>query len=407
MKNILFTTVVGEKPDYFYISVRRRHITYSLPTPPFGLLFLKKNVPDIKILEYPDWAEYKNALKEVDILGISFYMPDIPKVKKMVEIAREHDVEEIWGGNYGILCEETQKWFDESFIGYAENQVAEKLGLHPIEKLEHPNIITTFGLKNTPAKIRHAFLFTTRGCTMRCKFCQTPCFTEGLNNLPIDSIDDVLRRYSENKVQSVFIMDDNFFQYRDYSEKVIKLFPKYDLNWGVCTRAENLVGRIEEFKDMGMFMCIIGVESMRQENLDDINKRMSLDLLKETIQELHNNNIYIHGTYMLGYPSDTEESIREDIDELSQMGIDSLQITILTPYPRTPLWDEIKEKYGIFGDYEDFDSYHLVWNHPHISREKMHELRDYAWKKCYPKTKLISSMMKIVKRGLFWKFAKF
>lgn len=406
MKKVLFTTSVGEKPDYFYISVRRDYFRFSLPTPPFGLMFLEENIPDLEILEYPSWEKFEERVKDVDILGISFYMADIPVVKKMIEIAREAGVEEIWGGNYGILTDEVQEWFDNSFFGYSENEVREELGMDRLEKLTHPTIITTFGLKKTPVSIRHAFLFTTRGCAMRCKFCQTPWFIEGVNKLPLESVDDVLRRYAENKVQSVFIMDDNFFQYRDYSEKVIDMFPKHDLNWGVCTRAENLKGRIKEFRDKGMFMCIIGIESMRQENLDDINKNTSLDLLVDTIDELNKHNIYIHGTYMLGYPSDTEESIKEDIDKLSKLGINSLQISILTPFPNTPLWDDFEEKYGIYGDYEDFDAYHLVWNHPNISRKKMHELRDLAWEKCYPRTGVIKGFMKVIKRGLFWEFAK-
>lgn len=404
MKKVLFTTPVGEKPDYFYISVRRDYFTFSLPTPPFGLLFLKENVPDIEILEYPSWEEFKNEVKDVDILGISYYMADIPVAKKMIEIARGEGVEEIWGGNYGVLCDETHELFDKTFKGYSENRVREELGMDKLDELTHPNIITRFGLKKTPLSIKHAFLFTTRGCGMRCKFCQTPWFIDGISKLSLKSVDDVLKRYAENEVQSVFIMDDNFFQYRDYSEKVIDLFPKHGLNWGVCTRAERLKGRVKEFRDKGMFMCIIGIESMRQENLNKINKNISLDILIETVKELDENDIYIHGTYMIGYPSDTEESIKEDIDRLSKLGINSLQISILTPYPHTPLWEEIDEKYGIYGDYEDFDAYHLVWDHPNISREKMHELRDYAWEKCYPSAKILKAFMKVVKRGLFWSF---
>ncbi len=56
--------------------------------------------------------------------------------------------------------------------------------------------------------------------------------------------------------------------------------------------------------------------------------------------------------------------------ELSKRGINSLQISVLTTSPNTALWYEFEEKYGIYGDHKDFYSYHLISDHPNISRKK-------------------------------------
>lgn len=405
MRNILFTTTVSDMPDYFYISVRRRLFRYSLPTPPFGLMFLKINT-GIDYLEYPDWDTFKASLKGLDVLGISFSMAEIPTVIKMVKIAREAGVKEIWGGNYGVLTQGIEKHFDRIFTGYAEEEVAEELGIK-LDGVRHPPIITTFGMRNFPFKISHAFLFTNRGCRFKCVFCQTPVFTKGVDLLPLESVNEVLDIYRERKVKSVFIMDDNFFGNREYSEKVIDMLHEKGLNWGVCTRERNLKGRIAEFKEKGMFMCIIGVEAMRQENLDSINKGIQLDALHATIRELHEHHIYIHGTYMLGYEGDTIESTKADIKALAKLNLQSLQISIMTPLPETTLWGKLEKKYGISEkDLSKFDTYHLVWNHPNISKEEMDGLVKLAWKKCYPRRKNIQNLILLMRHGVFWRFIR-
>jgi len=405
MGKVVFTTAVGKIPDYFYVSVRKHPLRMSLPTPAFGLRFITYNIPGIEMLEYPNWDQFKKKLKEdIDILGISYFMKDVPIVKEMIKVARANGVKEIWGGNYGVLCEETKEWFDRTCEGYSESQISEWLGYGPLKSIKHPPIISTIGLHFPPIKRKQGYLFTTRGCRMRCKFCQTPSVTPNVSTIPLDNIEEALKIYKKERVKTVFVMDDNFLQQKKYSEDLIDLFYKYNIKWSACTRAEYLKGRVREFRDKGFHMVLVGIESMRQTNLDKINKSTSMNNLVEVINELNENNIYIHGTYILGYEDDTDESIKEDIKKLSKLGIDSFQVTILTPLPRTPLWTEMSEKYTIIKDYSQFDTYHLVWNHPNISKGKMHNLRNYAWSTLYPPKNLFHGAWKIKKQGLFLHF---
>ncbi|MCD6590889.1 MAG: radical SAM protein [Candidatus Aenigmarchaeota archaeon] len=403
---IVFTTPVGNTPDYFSISVTSKFPRFSLPTPAFGLRFIKQNIPEIEILEYPTWEEYIHIVKNgVDILGISFYMRDIPKVLKMIEFARKNGVKEIWGGNYGVLTYGIEEYFDKIFIGYAEREIAKELG-YEIKRVKHPPLITNFGIYKTPFKISHAFLFSNRGCPFKCSFCQTPIATKGIiERIPLESVEEVIRKYKKMGMKSVFLMDDNFFADRKHSEKVIDLLGEYKLNWGVCTRIENLYNRIEEFMEKGMFMSLIGLESFRQENLDSVRKGYHSSILLDTLNQLIENNIYIHGTYILGFENDTKKSIKEDIKKLSKMRIGSLQITILTPLPRTKLWEEIESKYGIFEkDLSKFDTYHLVWNHPNIRAKEMEKLLEWARRTCFPPWKIMSDIHLVAKNGMLKRF---
>lgn len=69
-----------------------------------GLRFIKQNVPQVEILEYPLWHEYAEALSQGwDVVGFSFYQYQIAEIIKMIEEARRQGVRQIWAGNYGAL----------------------------------------------------------------------------------------------------------------------------------------------------------------------------------------------------------------------------------------------------------------------------------------------------------------
>ncbi len=130
-RDLLFITTFlekGERYDYWGTNIDGK-IRFSYPRSySYGLRFLKKNIPSIKVLEYPTLEEYKEKLREGwDIIGFSFFTHEMPKIKKMVKLARKTDVDEIWGGNYGILTPGAEDIFDRTFIGYAEKDLAEAL----------------------------------------------------------------------------------------------------------------------------------------------------------------------------------------------------------------------------------------------------------------------------------------
>src|SRR5256885_871890 len=70
----------------------------SITCPPTGLKFLKANVPDVEILEYPTWREYMAALQREkwDMIGISFYTWSTPVAIEMARVASEYGIKEIW-----------------------------------------------------------------------------------------------------------------------------------------------------------------------------------------------------------------------------------------------------------------------------------------------------------------------
>ena len=89
---VLFTTVYrkGSEPyDYIGANTRSWFRFYWPRIQSFGLRFLKQNIPELEILEFPTWDEYQKKLQEGwDVVGLSFYLSETHEAMEMVEAAR-------------------------------------------------------------------------------------------------------------------------------------------------------------------------------------------------------------------------------------------------------------------------------------------------------------------------------
>lgn len=88
--------------DYFGANSSRSLFRFSLPRiNSFGLRFIKQNIPQIEILEFPSWNEYQQKItnESWDIVGFSFYLNEIHEILEMVKYAKSQGVSEVWAGN--------------------------------------------------------------------------------------------------------------------------------------------------------------------------------------------------------------------------------------------------------------------------------------------------------------------
>ena len=398
-RKILFTTVFrkGKRYDYWGSNTPNRFLRYTYPRIcSFGLRFIKRNIPQIEILEYPSWREYTEKIKKgnYDVVGFSFYINEVPDIIKMVEFARKHGVKEIWGGNYGVLTPGIEKYFDRVFVGYAEREIGKELGVE-VNEIKHPPIINYSGTGLGLKAIAVGVIFTTRGCTIGCKFCQTPSFCGKVSKIPLESIEEVLWYYKSLGIREVVISDENFGLLRRHANDVVELLEKYEILWTPMIRADFLLDNFETFDRKMMAGAFIGIESLDQRNLDFSEKREKVSQAMDLLERMNIRNKMVIGYYMIGFENDTADSIRHQIEQLKTFNLDLYQICIVTPFPKTKLWDYIERNYGIFDyDWRHYDTKHLVWNHPNISKDEMHSLLKWAFRKVYSGRTFAKSTMK-------------
>lgn len=349
----------------------------------FTLRFIKQNIPEIHVMEYPLWEEYTAKVDEGwDVVGFSFYTSHVPRILQMADYARRRKIPRLWAGNYGALDPGLSAFFDRVFTGYSEHQLAELLG-KKIERLRHPPLINQWWLSPIPFRMqRVGVLFTQRGCPHKCSFCQTPLFSPGLSPIPLESIEEVLRYYKHNGVDWIGVIDENFGILKAHSQRVVELIQRYGLYWSPMTNAAIALENLDDWNRTGLMGPGIGIESVRSEHLQSWNKKVPRDAVQTLVEELHRRGRYFWGFHIIGHEQDTEESIRSDIEALAGYDIDYLQTTILTPFPGTPLWEHLENQYGIFEtDWSKWDTKNLVWNHPHLTPAQMKKLLSYSFKR--------------------------
>ena len=417
---VLFTTVYREGEGYDYIGSNSRSRWFRFRWPrdqSFGLRFLQQNVPELEIMEFPTFDQYKRRLAEGwDVVGISFYISETEEALAMADFARASGaVGEVWAGNYGALTPSVEEKFDRVFVGYAEDEVAAYFG-RKVERIVHPPLIehldTPFGLKLNI----YGALFTIRGCSVGCKFCQATSFCSRPRPLPLEAIERVLSYYRDHGINVVVIEDESFGADRRHADRVAELLDEYGMVWGCMARADYLIDKIDEWAEMrrrpshgpgkgrnpvrGFAGAAIGIENFHQDVLDGVAKREGAGEILETVEKLLSHGLGTVGYYMIGFPTDTAASIKKDVERLASLKLDLTQICVLTPLPRTKLWEEVAGRYGISDpDYHHFDGKHLVWNHPNISPEEMEVLLDWSMRRVNPRTAPLRSSARIWRKA--------
>ncbi|MEE8639574.1 MAG: radical SAM protein [bacterium] len=344
-----------------------------------GLRFIKQNVPEVEILEYPLWHEYVAKLKEGwDVVGFSAYQRDIAEIESMAEEARRQGVRETWAGNFGVLDDKVPSMVDRTFVGPAEDSIAQFFGHSvPDEDIEHPAMMVHVSLR--PGNIRHfsaGLLYTQRGCPYKCTFCQTPAFDKRRFSINYESIERVLRYYRKVGIKYIFVMDEIFGADKRFTDSVTRLLSRYNFHWLAQSRASLFLHNLDEWYERGLRITLVGVESMSQSALESINKKQSVEEVAAFARRTAEKpGMFRFAYYLIGYEGMNAEETLRDAQLLNELGFDSSGVCVLTPYPQTPLWDRLEAEYGTFDPtYAHYNSKHLVWNNPHISAEEMQTL---------------------------------
>jgi radical SAM superfamily enzyme YgiQ (UPF0313 family) len=383
---VLLTTVYRRyRFDYYDYFGSNAPSTFRFMWPryiSFGLRFLKQNLPEVEILEYPTWHEYLAKLKQGwDVVGFSFYLNETGEIIRMAEEARRQGIKELWAGNYGALTESMDKYFDNLFFDYAEHKVGEMLG-RKIETIVHPPLFMPLNLGPFNLKYKTmGVLFTQRGCPIGCSFCQTPLFCPTPHRISLESIERVLADYKRRGIHEVVILDESFGQFKEHTHALVDLLAKYGIIWSAMVRADILLKHLTDWIKKGLVGAFIGVESLSQQTLETIGKKEKVETITELVRKGHELSVFITGYYMIGFATDTVQSIRLDLKKLANLKIDFNQLCVVTPLPRSPLWYETDAYCGIFEkDWRKYDVKHLVFNHPHIKPGEMEELLAWGFK---------------------------
>ena len=140
---------------------------------------------------------------------------------------------------------------------------------------------------------------------------------------------------------------------------------------------------IKILKQAGLKAVKVGVESFDEEVLKASGRfSVTQDQQLEKIRELEKNKVQVSAMYILGFPTDTDETINKTINYSKKLNTTYAQFSVWTPYPGTPVFNEYKDKITA-KNYDEFDQYHLVYDHNLFDKKNIRKYLSKAYSSYY------------------------
>ena len=166
--------------------------------------------------------------------------------------------------------------------------------------------------------LKHPYvsLYTGRGCKSRCTFCLWPQ-TVGGHRYRTRSVEHVIEEIRWAKaafpqVKEFFFDDDTFTDNLPRAEAIAREMGKLGVTWSCNAKANVPRETIKVLKDGGLRLLLVGYESGNQQILHNIKKGMRVEVAERFTKDCHDLGVAIHGTFILGLPGETRETIEGD-----------------------------------------------------------------------------------------------
>jgi radical SAM superfamily enzyme YgiQ (UPF0313 family) len=148
------------------------------------------------------------------------------------------------------------------------------------------------------------------------------------------------------------------------------------------------IAKDEEFLGLmskaGCSVVCVGFESVNTKTLQAYEKKQTLDDIIHAIRSFHRKKIKIHGMFVIGSDDDNEHTIWDTLKFGLRHKIDTIQMSILTPFPGTKVHEDLSRESRIFSrDWSLYDGQHIVFNPKHLSAKQLQLSLVKAYDKFY------------------------
>ncbi|RFD20482.1 hopanoid biosynthesis associated radical SAM protein HpnJ [Komagataeibacter melaceti] len=244
-------------------------------------------------------------------------------------------------------------------------------------------------------------IYTGRGCKSRCTFCLWPQ-TVGGHHYRTRSPEHVaaeirLAKQYFPQVKEFFFDDDTFTDDLPRAEAIAKELGKLGVTWSCNAKANVPRKTLEVLKANGLRLLLVGYESGNQQILHNIKKGMRVETAREFTKNCHELGIKIHGTFILGLPGETKETIQETIKFATEINPHTLQVSLAAPYPGTFLHKQATENGWLDeknAELIDDNGVQIAPLHyPHLSHTEIFQSVEEFYRKFYFRAPKIASIV--------------
>ncbi|MCA9481696.1 MAG: radical SAM protein, partial [Nitrospira sp.] len=250
-----------------------------------------------------------------------------------------------------------------------------------------------------------------RGCPFLCSFC-TIINVQGRTSRfrTPDDIEQLVRMNVAQGIRKFFITDDNFARNKAWEsilDRLIQLRVEEGIHCRLTIQVDTMCHKIPRFIDKagraGVDRVFIGLESINPESLEGTRKHQNkITEYRSMLQAWHGVGALTLAGLILGFPTDTPESILRDIQIIQrELPIDLLYFFILTPLPGSQDHKELYEQgVPLEPDLNAYDSVHVTMPHARMSKQDLMDVYRKAWDIYYTP----EHVAQVIARAKHWQF---
>ncbi|MBN1278156.1 MAG: B12-binding domain-containing radical SAM protein [Chlorobiaceae bacterium] len=251
--------------------------------------------------------------------------------------------------------------------------------LHPMTAMQCPDFSYALNSAHADKYSSRIPVLATKGCPVGCNFCTTPTvYGKSYRYRDIDLVLEEMQYHQERlgKKNATFsFMDDNISFRPQYFTELLEGMSKIGVRWN-ANISMNFLHKPEVAELAGRSGCdlmSIGFESLNPDILKSMNKGANrLQHYSTVVDNLHKNGIAIQGYFMFGFDDDSEKSFQATYDFIMQNRIEFPVFSLVTPFPGTPYYEEMKPRIRHF-DWDKYDTYHFMFEPKKMQGEKLLE----------------------------------
>lgn len=372
--------------------------TFNLP--PHGPIAFAACLPEYVDVSFCDEnVEELDFNEECDIVAISSMLST--QIKRAWQIADEYHRrgKQVIGG--GISCmlhaEECMEHYDAVFLGEAEERMEQVLDDWRNGKLK--KVYNYMGqqppIENVGPGRRDLYkrdLYNHKGVPMvdlfhasrGCRFSCYPCAVSYLGGRkfrprPIEKVVEDMAQIDNNRL---FIVDNSLAQDKEWERELFKAIAPLKKKWISHT--------IEDDPEILDLAAKAGAWYVYQAIYD------TSDYIKQRVKRYHDYGIGVEGTILLGLDNQTVDDCKRLIDFLGEIDLDLAEFTIMTPFPHTKPFDDMKRQGRIFDfNWDHYNAGQVVFQPKQMTPEQLQDIYDYAWKAFYKDETQESKMFRL------------
>jgi radical SAM superfamily enzyme YgiQ (UPF0313 family) len=375
-----------------------RPIKYSL-FPPLGLATLAAYLdPSLDIRLQDEHVEPLDLDDEPDLVVIQVYITNAYRAYRLADYYRRKGAHVALGGlHVTSLPDEAAPHADTIFIGPGEDTFPRFLRDLAAGTPERRYVSTLRTLDDLPPIRRdliqrHRYLVpnsivVSRGCPHHCTFCYKDAFFEGGRSFYTQRVDAALAEINRLPGRHLYFLDDHLLGNRRFARELFTGMRGMNRVFQGAATVDSILrdDTIELAAEAGLRSLFVGFETLSRNGLAGAGKKQNLGRdYQQVIRRLDDLGIMINGSFVFGLDGDDRDVFARTVDFAVASGVTTATFHILTPYPGTQLYAEMRAQDRLTtNDWDLYDTRHVVYRPTGLTAAELKRGYDWSYREFY------------------------